>query len=93
MDCYSMVPDLFFLMKLYVVCYLEINVAETGGRVNPGCLKSNVKFPQSVMIWGATSSADSGSGPEPLLDLPAQVLGLILEPHYSGSSFHFKSYL
>ncbi len=36
---------------------------ESGGRVeaqNPCCLKSSVKFPQSVMIWAATSSAGVG---------------------------------
>ena len=27
---------------------------------SPRCLKSNVKFPQSVMIWGAVSSAGVG---------------------------------
>lgn len=29
-------------------------------RHNPSCLKSSVKFPQSVMIWGAMSSAGVG---------------------------------
>ncbi len=28
---------------------------------NPCCLKSSVKFPQSVMVWGAMSSAGVGS--------------------------------
>ncbi len=27
---------------------------------NPSCLKSSVKFPQSVMIWGVMSSAGVG---------------------------------
>ncbi len=27
---------------------------------SPSCLKSSVKFPQSVMIWGAMSSAGVG---------------------------------
>ncbi len=32
-----------------------------GGEVHsPSCLKSSVKFPQSVMIWGAMSSAGVG---------------------------------
>ncbi len=32
-----------------------------GGEAHsPSCLKSSVKFPQSVMIWGAMSSADVG---------------------------------
>ncbi len=26
----------------------------------PSCLKSSIKFPQSVMIWGAMSSAGVG---------------------------------
>ncbi len=37
-------------------------VLESGGRVEKlSCMKSSVKFPQSVMIWGAMSS--SGVGP------------------------------
>ncbi len=33
-----------------------------GGEAHsPSCLKSSVKFPQSVMIWGAVSSADVGT--------------------------------
>lgn len=32
----------------------------TGEVQNPSCLKSSVKFPQSVMIWGAMSSAGVG---------------------------------
>ncbi len=32
-----------------------------GGEAHsPSCLKSSVKFPQSVMIWGAMSSAGVG---------------------------------
>ncbi len=31
-----------------------------GGAHSPSCLKSSVKFPQSVMIWGAMSSAGVG---------------------------------
>ncbi len=32
-----------------------------GGEAHsPSCLKSSVKFPQSVMIWGAKSSAGVG---------------------------------
>ena len=33
---------------------------KTGEAQNPSCLKSSVKFPQSVMIWGAMSSAGVG---------------------------------
>ncbi len=42
---------------------LEIKVPESGESVeaqNPCCLKSSVKFPQSVMIWAAMSSAGVG---------------------------------
>ncbi len=36
-------------------------VLRKGGEVHsPSCLKSSVKFPQSVMIWGAMSSAAVG---------------------------------
>ncbi len=39
-------------------------VLESGGRVEkliaPSCMKSSVKFPKSVMIWGAMSSAGVG---------------------------------
>ncbi len=31
-----------------------------GGAHSPSCLKSSVKFPQSVLIWGAMSSAGVG---------------------------------
>lgn len=33
---------------------------KSGEAQNPRCLKSSVKFPQSVMIWGAMSSAGVG---------------------------------
>ncbi len=33
---------------------------KSGEAQNPCCLKSNVKFPQSVMIWAAMSSAGVG---------------------------------
>ncbi len=43
---------------------LEIRVPESGGRggqaQNPCCLRSTVKFPQSVMVWGAMTSAGVG---------------------------------
>ncbi len=53
-------------MKVNFAFHLEIKVPESGGRVetgeaqNPCCLKSSVKFPQSVMIWAAMSSASVG---------------------------------
>ncbi len=45
----------------------------------PSCLKSSVKFPQSVMIWGAMSSA--GVGPLCFLktNVTAPVYQYILE--------------
>ncbi len=43
---------------------LEIRVPESwrkrGEAQNPRCLRSSVKFPQSVMVWGAMSSAGVG---------------------------------
>ncbi len=57
-----------------------------GGEAHsPSCLKSSVKFPQSVMIWGAMSSA--GVGPLCFLktNVTAPVYKLILE-HFMLSS-------
>ncbi len=57
-------PKSSFQMKASFVFHLESKVLESGGRVEKlnrsSCLKSSVKFPQSVMIWGAMSSADVG---------------------------------
>ncbi len=51
-------------MRASFVFNLETKVLESGGRVEKliasSCLKSSVKFPQSVMIWGAMSSAGVG---------------------------------
>ncbi len=48
-------------MKVHFTFPLEIRVPESGGREeNPRCLRSSVKFPQSVMVWGAMSSAGVG---------------------------------
>ncbi len=33
---------------------------KSGQAQNPRCLKSSIKFPQSVMIWAAMSSAGVG---------------------------------
>ena len=49
---------------------------------NPSCFKSSVKFPQSVMIWGAMSSAGVG----PLCFLKTKVTA----PVYQGILDHFK---
>ncbi len=56
-------PKSSFQMKVNFAFNLEIKVPESGGRVerqNPCWLKSSVKFPQSVMIWAAMSSAGVG---------------------------------
>ena len=41
-----------------------------GEAQNPRCLKSSVKFPQSVMVWGAMSSA--GVGPTVFSEVQGQ---------------------
>ncbi len=52
-------------MKVNVACHLEIKVPKVwrkrGEAQNSRCLESSVKFPQSVMIWAAMSSAGVGS--------------------------------
>ncbi len=50
-------------MKVNFAFHLEIKVPESGGRLksqNQWWLKFSVKFPQSVMIWAAMSSASVG---------------------------------
>ncbi len=64
------IPDLLsapkssFQMKVIFAFNLEIKVPESGGRSGeaqyPCCLKSSVKFSQSVMIWAAMLSAGVG---------------------------------
>ncbi len=54
LDC-CWVSKLCSLMKVNFAFPLEIRVPESGGRgeaQNPRCLRSSVKFPQSVMVWG-----------------------------------------
>ncbi len=59
-------PKSSFQMRSSFVFNLETKVLESGGRVvrviahSQSCLKSSVNFPQSVMIWGAMSSAGVG---------------------------------
>ncbi len=71
-------------MRASFVFHLEIKVLRVwrkGGEAHsPSCLKSSVKFPQSVMIWGAMSSA--GVGPLCFLktNVTAPVYQEILEP-------------
>ncbi len=48
-------PKSSFQIKVNFAFHLEIKVwRKTGEAQNPSCLKSSVKFPQSVMIWGAS---------------------------------------
>ncbi len=57
-------PKLCSLMKVNFAFPLEIRVPRVwrkrGEAQNPRCLRSSVKFPQSVMVWGAMSSAGVG---------------------------------
>ncbi len=50
---------------------------------SPSCLKSSVKFPQSVMIWGAMSSA----GVDPLCFLKTKVTAPVYQEIWSTSCF------
>ncbi len=55
-----------------------------GGEAHsPSCLKSSVKFPQSVMIWGAMSSAGAG----PLCFLKTNVTAPVYQSFLSTSCF------
>ncbi len=57
-------PKSSFQMKVNFASHLEIKGPrfwrKSGEAQNPCCLKSSVKFPQSVMIWAAMSSAGVG---------------------------------
>ncbi len=56
-------PKSSFQMRVSFVFHLETKVLESGGRVEKLITQvawSPVKFPQSVMIWGAMSSAGVG---------------------------------
>ncbi len=53
-------PKSSFQMRASFVFHLEIKVLESGEAHSPSCLKSSVNCPQSVMIWGAMSSAGVG---------------------------------
>uniref|UniRef100_A0AAY5KEU0 Transposase IS30-like HTH domain-containing protein n=1 Tax=Esox lucius TaxID=8010 RepID=A0AAY5KEU0_ESOLU len=55
-----------------------------GEAQNPRCLKSSVKFPQSVMVWGAMSSAGVG----PLCFLRSKVLSTCTSLHTWGADCH-----
>ncbi len=63
-----------------------------GEAQNPCCLRSSVKFPQSVMIWGAVTSA--GVGPLCLLSSPKSILEHFMLPSadklYGDADFLFQ---
>ncbi len=54
-----------------------------GEAQSPSCLKSSVKFPQSVMIWGAMSSAGVG----PLCFLKTNITAPFTKKCWSTSCF------
>ncbi len=77
-------PKSSFQMRASFVFHLETKVRvwrKRGEAHSPSCLKSSVKFPQSVMIWGAMSSAGAG----PLCFLKANVTA----PVYQEILEHF----
>ncbi len=63
LDCCSVVQSPLFRWKsiLHFIWKSSPRVWRKGGEAhNPCCLKSSVKFPQSMMIWAAMSSAGVG---------------------------------
>ncbi len=78
-------PKSSFQMRASFVFHLETKVLRVwrkGGEAHsPSCMKSSVKFPQSVMIWGAMSSA----GVDPLCFLKTNVTA----PVYQEILEHF----
>ncbi len=92
-------PKSSFQMKVNFAFHLEIkaqSLEESGEAQNPCCLKSSVKFPQSVMIWAAMSSAGVG----PLCFLKSTVNAAIYQEfleHFHASCwqalcwFHFPA--
>ncbi len=53
-------PKSSFQMKVNFAFNLEIKVTESGGRVERHRIHVSLKFPHSVMIWAAMSSAGVG---------------------------------
>ncbi|KAI2663553.1 Transposable element Tc1 transposase [Labeo rohita] len=64
-------PKYFFRMKANFACHSENQGArvwrKTGEREMPKCLKSSVKYPQSVMVWGAMSAAVNAASYQEIL--------------------------
>ncbi len=85
-------PKSSFKMKVNVAFNLEIKVLrvwrKSGEAHNPCCLKSSVKFPQSVMIWAAMSSA----GVCPLLTEVHSQRSHLPENSRAHASFCWKLY-
>ncbi len=77
-----------------------ISVGNQGPRVwrkggeahSPSCLKSSVKFPQSVMIWGAMSSAGVGPLSFYKTSVTASVYQEIMEPFMLPSADQLFKY-
>ncbi len=81
-------PKSSFKMRVSFVFHLETKVLESGGRVEKLISQvawSPVKFPQSVMIWGAMSSAGVG----PLCFLKTNVTAPVYQ--YIFGAFTFPS--
>ncbi len=63
LDCFSVVQSALFRLKyiLHFICKSRSQSLRKRGETQKPCsLKSGVKFPQSVMIWAAMSSAGVG---------------------------------
>ncbi len=70
-------PKSSFQMRVYFAFHLEIKVPESGGRcrgTESMLLEVQCKFPQSVMIWAAMSSAGVG----PLCFLKSTVNAVVM---------------
>ncbi len=64
LDCCSVVQILFSEESKFCISFGNQGPRvwrKSGEAQNPCCLKSSVKFPRSVMIWAAMSSAGVGS--------------------------------
>ncbi len=80
LDCCSVVKVLFSDESTFCISFGNQGPRvwrKSGEAQNPCCLKSSVKFPQSVMIWAAMSSAGVG----PLCFLKSTVNVAIYQGH------------
>ncbi len=77
-------PKCSFQMRANFVFHFETKVKlESGEAHSPSCLKFSVKFTQSVIIWGAMSSAGVG----PLCFLKTKVTAPFTKKSWSTSCF------